>query len=160
MQLTVIKDQLAMEAIHFEKDNNYVKEVTLESFQVKFREIHATIQASKTRGHSKDTPVMHITSTKKKLPKQFKKNCSLCGKQGHKSIECYSRTENAHKKPGYTAAAHTTTTPSTPRAEITCHYCHKKGLQRNNVSRKSEKTRTRRLMSCLWHLTTAYFPRS
>jgi hypothetical protein len=29
MQLTVIKNQLAMEAIRFEKDNNYVKEVTL-----------------------------------------------------------------------------------------------------------------------------------
>jgi hypothetical protein len=33
MQLTVIKDQLAMEAIRFEKDNTYVKEATLESVQ-------------------------------------------------------------------------------------------------------------------------------
>jgi hypothetical protein len=88
IQLTVIKDQLAMEAIRFEKDNNYVKEVTLESDQVKFRKIYATIQASKTRGHSKDTPVMLLTTPKKKFLKQFKKNYSLCGKQGHKSIDC------------------------------------------------------------------------
>jgi hypothetical protein len=52
MQLTVIKDQLAIEVISFGKDNNYVKEVTLESVQDKFREIYATIQASKTQGHS------------------------------------------------------------------------------------------------------------
>jgi cobalamin biosynthesis Co2+ chelatase CbiK len=117
---------MTMEAIRFEKDNNYVKEVTLKSVQVKFREIYATIQASKTLGHSKDKSVMLMTTTKKKFPKQFKKNCSLCGKQEHKSIDCYSRPENAPKNPGYTAAA-LTTTSSTPRADITCHYCHKKG---------------------------------
>jgi hypothetical protein len=100
MQLTVIKDQLPIEAIRFIKYRNYVKEVTLDSFHVKFREIYATIQASKTRYNPKDTPVMLQSTNKKKFPKQFKKNCSLCGKQGHKSVDCYSRPENAHKKPG------------------------------------------------------------
>jgi hypothetical protein len=37
IQLTVIKDQWAMEAIRFENAKNYDKEVTLESVQVKFR---------------------------------------------------------------------------------------------------------------------------
>jgi hypothetical protein len=67
-----------------------------------------------------------MTKTKKKFPKQFKKNCSLCGKQGHKSIDCYYRPENAHKNPGYMEAA-LTTTSLTPNAYITCHYCQKKG---------------------------------
>jgi hypothetical protein len=100
MQLTVIKVQLAMDAICFDKDNSYVKEVTLESVKVKFREIYATIQASKTRTYPKDTPVMLLSKNKKKLPKQINKSGSVCGKQGHKSVDCYSRPENAHKKPG------------------------------------------------------------
>jgi cobalamin biosynthesis Co2+ chelatase CbiK len=88
---------------------------------------------------------MLLTTTKKKFPKQFKKNCSLCGKEGHKSVDCYSNPENVHKKPGYKAAA-LTTTSSTPKVDITCHYCNKRVILRNNVLRKREKTRTRRLM--------------
>jgi hypothetical protein len=141
MQLTVIKDRLAMEVICFENDNNYVKEVTLESVQVNFREIYATIQASQTRGHSKDTPVMLMRTTKKKFPTQFKKNCSLCGKQGHKSVDCYSRSENAHKKPGYAAAA-LTTTSSTPKADIACHYCHKKGHTEKQCFKKKREDKS------------------
>jgi hypothetical protein len=37
-----------MEAICIDKDKKYLKEVTLESVEFKFREIFATIQASKT----------------------------------------------------------------------------------------------------------------
>jgi hypothetical protein len=58
MQYTFIKDQLAIEAIYFAKYGTYVKEVTLESVQVKFSKIYATIQASKTQSHQKDNPVM------------------------------------------------------------------------------------------------------
>jgi hypothetical protein len=39
----------------------------------------------------------------KKFPKHFKQSCSLCGKQGHKSVDLYSRPENAHKRPGFKA---------------------------------------------------------
>jgi hypothetical protein len=161
MQLTVIKDQLAMEAICFEKDNNYVKEVTLESVQVKFREIYATIKASKTRGHCKDTPVMLMTTTKKKFPKQFEKNCSSCGKQEHKSVDCYSRPENAHKKPGYTAAA-LTTTSSPPKADITCHYCHKKGHTQKQCFKKKREEKDKKvnvmLMAAIHSLLTPELP--
>jgi hypothetical protein len=139
MQLTVIKNQLAMEAIRFDKDNSYVKEVTLESVQVKFREMYATIQASKTRSSFKDTPVRLLSTNKKKFPKQFRKNFSLCGKQCHKSVDCYSRPENAHKKPGYKAAA-LITTSSTTKSDITCHCCNKKGhTEKQRFKKKREE---------------------
>jgi hypothetical protein len=144
MQLTVIKDQLAMEAICFEKDNNYLKEVTLESVQVKFREIYATIKAGMNRGHSKDAPVMLLTTTKKKFPKHFKKNCSLCWKQVLKLIYCYSRPKNAHKKPGYKAAA-LTTTSLTPKADITCHYCNKKGHPEKQCFKKKREDKDKKV---------------
>jgi cobalamin biosynthesis Co2+ chelatase CbiK len=87
---------------------------------------------------------MLLTTTKKKLHKQFKKKCCLCGKQGHKSVDCYSRPENAHKKHGYKAAA-LTTTSSTPKADITCQYCHKKGHTEKQCFKKKREDKVKQV---------------
>ena len=32
--------------------------------------------------------------------KQFKKECRICGKKGHKGADCWDLPKNAHKRPG------------------------------------------------------------
>jgi hypothetical protein len=81
---------------------------------------------------------MLLSSPKKKFTKQFKKNCSLCGKQGHKSPDCYSRPENAHKKSGYKPAA-LTAAPLIPKSDITCHFCNKKGHTEKKCFKKKRE---------------------
>jgi hypothetical protein len=76
----------------------------------------------------------------KKFPKQLKKSCSLCGKQGHKSVNCFSRPENANKKPGFKAneKALTTTTPTPARTSITCTHCKKTGHSEKQCYKKKK----------------------
>jgi hypothetical protein len=47
MQVTILKDQINTESIHLKNDTSYVKEVTLEYVQAKFREIYSTHQLHK-----------------------------------------------------------------------------------------------------------------
>ena len=35
----------------------------------------------------------------KHYTKQFKKNCRICGQQGHKNEDCWDKEENKHKRP-------------------------------------------------------------
>jgi hypothetical protein len=55
---------------------------------------------------AKGQPVLLLTtpSPKKVFPKKFNKDCSLCCKQGHISVDCNLCPENAHKKTGYKAS--------------------------------------------------------
>jgi hypothetical protein len=74
----------------------------------------------------------------KTFPNQFKKSSSLFGKQGRKSVDCYSRPENAHKKPGFSAnkKALTTTTPTPVK---TCNYRHRTGhLEKQRFKKNAE----------------------
>jgi hypothetical protein len=92
MQITILKYQINTESIRLKADNTYVKEVTLDYFQAKFREIYSTLQLNKGRPSSKTKgPVVLLATgtppTKKKFTKPFKTDCILCGKQGHKSVD-------------------------------------------------------------------------
>jgi hypothetical protein len=83
-QLTILKDQINTKAISLKLDPSYVKEVTLDYVQAKFREIYSTLQLHKGRPSSSvKGPVVLLTTgtfpTKKKFTKPFKKDCSLCG---------------------------------------------------------------------------------
>jgi hypothetical protein len=84
MQVTILKDQFNTESIHLKNDTSYVKEVTLDYVQAKFREMYSTLQLHKGRPSSSvKGPVVLLTTgtspTKKKFTKPFKKDCSLCG---------------------------------------------------------------------------------
>jgi hypothetical protein len=74
----------------------------------------------------------------KKFPKQFKKSCRLCDKQGQKSVDCVSIPENAHKQPGFKANEKTltTTTPTSARTSITCTYGQKTGHSEKQCFKK------------------------
>jgi hypothetical protein len=91
MQLSIIKDQIRLEDIHLKADITYVREFTLDYVQAKYRETYATLKQSQGKSSSKG-PVMLLTTgtspIKKKITKPLKKDCSLCGKQGHKSVYC------------------------------------------------------------------------
>jgi hypothetical protein len=103
MQSTVIKDQLIKEDALFLKDNTYVCYVTLESVMDEYRNIFESLHHNKPKALSKGSVMLAATPPPKgkKFPKQFKKSCFLCGKQGHKFVNCYSRPENVHNKPGF-----------------------------------------------------------
>jgi hypothetical protein len=95
MQLTVIKKEAARK----KKDSHSECEVTLDSVMDENRIIFESLHPSKPNPHPKGSVTLVATPTPKgkRFPKQFKKSCSLCGKQGHKSDNCYSRRENAQR---------------------------------------------------------------
>jgi hypothetical protein len=86
MQVTILKDQINAESIRLKNDTTYVKEVTLDYVQAKFREIYSTLQLNKGRPSSSSPkgPVVLLATgtppTNKKFTNPFKKDCSLCGK--------------------------------------------------------------------------------
>jgi hypothetical protein len=126
MQLTAIKGDLIIEDARFLKDNTYVRDVTLESV-MDCRNIFESLHINKKAALKGSVMLVATTPPKGKVfPKQFKKSCSLCGKQRHNSVDCFSRPENAHKKPGFMSneKALTTTAP-TSKSSLTCTYCQK-----------------------------------
>jgi hypothetical protein len=129
MQLAIIKDQINTEEIRLKAEITYVWEFTLDYVKAKYREIYATLKQYRDKSSSK-APVMLLTSgnsPSKKFTKPFKKDCSLCGKQGHKSVDCYSRLENAHKNPHNKAVTKALVAASSPRSTVTCTYLQKTG---------------------------------
>jgi hypothetical protein len=118
----VIQGELKKEDARFLMNAIYVREVTLESVMDEYSHDFVSLHTN-----NKATPkgsVMLVATPPPKVnefPKQFKKSCSLCGKQGHKSVDCYSIPENAQKKPGFKAneKALTTTEPNPASHSIT-----------------------------------------
>jgi hypothetical protein len=133
IQDTILKDQINTKSRRVKADNTYVKEVTLNYVQAKFREIYSTLQLNKGRTSSTSTkgPVVLLATTtpptKKKFTKSFKKDCSLCGKQGHKSVDCYTRPENAYKNSRNKVNQQALVATSPQRSTISCTYCKKTG---------------------------------
>jgi hypothetical protein len=79
-----------------------------------------------------------VTTPRKSFPKNFKKDCRLCGKQGHKSVDCWNKPENTHKKPG--AKLPDKALSATTKSSITCYYCHKTGHTEHNCYKKCNKS--------------------
>jgi hypothetical protein len=143
MQVTILKDQTNTESIRLKNDTNCVKEVTLNYVQTKFSEIYSMLQLNKGRPSSSTSakgPVVLLatgtSSTKKKFTKPFKKDCSLCGKQGHKSVDCYTHPEKAHKNPRNKVNQKALVTTSPTRSTISCTYCQKTGHTEKNCFKK------------------------
>jgi hypothetical protein len=70
--------------------------------------------------------------------KSFKKDCSLCGKQGHKSVNCWNKSENAHNKPG--AKIPDKALSATTKSSVTCPYCHKTGHTEQQCYKKRKQS--------------------
>jgi gag-polypeptide of LTR copia-type len=78
----------------------------------------------------------------KHYTKQFKKNCRICGQQGHKNEDCWEKEENKHKRPanwksrspsGQTSSNNSSTTK---KFEGKCNYCQKIGHKENECRKK------------------------
>ena len=74
--------------------------------------------------------------------KQFKKNCRICGQQGHKNEDCWEKEENKHKRPpnwksrspsGQTSS---NTSSATKKFDGKCNYCQKIGHKENECRKK------------------------
>jgi hypothetical protein len=81
MILGINQARLSNKTVQHAADNTYAFTVTWESSM-----LHP-------RGPQ---PVLCLATSlpKKRFPKKLKKDCSLCGKQGHKSVDCFSCPEN------------------------------------------------------------------
>ena len=44
-----------------------------------------------------DDEALFVKGTNKKIKKQFKGSCRICGKQGHKAIDCWENPRNKNK---------------------------------------------------------------
>jgi hypothetical protein len=130
MQLAIIKDQIITEDIRLKAEISYIRKVTLDYVQAKYREIYATLKHHQGKSSSNSSVMLLATGTtptKNKFTKPFKKDCSLCGKQGHKSVDCYTRPENAHNYPHRKATNKALVTAGPPQSTLTCTYCKKTG---------------------------------
>jgi hypothetical protein len=95
MQLTVIKGDLIKEDARLLKDAAYVTDMKLESVMIYYRNIFESLHTNK-KATPKGSDLLVATPPPKgkKFTKQLKKICSLCGKQGHKSVDFYPRSDN------------------------------------------------------------------
>jgi hypothetical protein len=139
MQLAIIKDQIILEDIRLKADIKYEREVTLDYVQAKYREIYATLKQHQGKSSSKG-PVKLLTTgttpTTKKFTMPFTKDCSLCGKQGHKSMDSYTRAENAHNNPYNKATNKALVTAGPPRSTLPCTSCKRTGHAEKNCYKK------------------------
>jgi hypothetical protein len=140
--LGINKDRLAHEIKRHDADNTFQFTLTLESVQEEFIQKFASSKKTSTLGKSQ--PVILLTTPKKAFPKKSKKDCSLCGKQGHNSVDCWNKPENASKNPG--AKLPDKVLSATTKPSVNCPICHKPGQteqqcykKRNQSAKKDEK---------------------
>jgi hypothetical protein len=116
-----------------------VQDVTLESVMDDYKNLFESLHTNK-KAAPKGSVMLVATPPPegKKIPKHFKKSCILSGKQGHKSVDCYSRIENAQKNPGIKANKNAVpnTTPTPARNFIICTYCQKTGHSKKHCFKK------------------------
>jgi hypothetical protein len=107
--------------------------------QAILRETYASIKNNKSKTFSKGKSVLPLSTpkTKRLLNQLFKKGRSICGNQGHKSVDCFP---NAHKVANYNEhdKALFTTSPSTSNSSLSWKYCQN----------KSSGTRGRSIKEC------------
>jgi hypothetical protein len=82
--LGINKNCLPHETKRHAADSAFVFTVTLETVQEAFRQKFAASKKKYTPGKSQPVGLLTTPSPKNSFPKKFKKDCSLCGKQGHK----------------------------------------------------------------------------
>jgi hypothetical protein len=88
-----IKGYLLKMDARFLKDNIYDRDVTLESVIDDYRNNFDSLHTNKKATPKGSVMLVATPPPKgKKFPKQFKKSCSLCGNQGHKSVDCFLKT--------------------------------------------------------------------
>jgi hypothetical protein len=101
-------------------------EITLDDVKDDLRQIYGTIKSSTTPKRQIDTALVG----KQKFKKQFKGLCRLCGKIGHKAIDCWTNEANKNKRPkNYKPRKpeNANVTSTTNKKKEQCSHCHKLG---------------------------------
>jgi hypothetical protein len=119
--ITVIKRELGAKTTALTDDE-------LISLKNDLRQIYA--QRSFEKNDDKHEKVLAVQEGKRRFKKPWKGDCRLCGKKGHKAIDCWESEKNKAKRPpNYKGkTTETAAAASEPnRAKMTCTYCKKNG---------------------------------
>jgi hypothetical protein len=101
--------------------------ISLTRIKNELREQYGIIMAARSTRTTKtqSLALMGANSFKKK---QVKTDCRLCGKKGHKAVDCWENPRNADKRPKtWKTKAKETAAISTDHKSKTCTHCGKKG---------------------------------
>ena len=75
----------------------------------------------------------------KHYTKPYKKNCRVCGQQGHKPEDCWEKSDNKDKRPPSWKSrmpAGQNNSSQSKKFDGECNYCHKKGHKENECRKK------------------------
>ena len=106
--------------------------LSVEQIKEEIRQMYGQFKTnqSKPKGKNFDNALI----TKGNFKKQVKTDCRICGKKGHKAVNCWENPNNTSKKPknfkpkparAYSVAAVMTQTKGDPKRQ--CSYCNRKG---------------------------------
>jgi hypothetical protein len=107
------------------------------------------INGSQGRGRGDNATMLAV------YPTQVKSNCNLCGKRGHKSVDCWDHPRNINKRPGSykgprnESPGKAKATSMVEKAKLVCTYCHKQDhLEANCFKKKAmEKNKEENITS-------------
>lgn len=88
--------QTALQMIKRETADKNETSPTLEEIKAEIRGIFSQYVSGDTRKNSKRETALFVQSGKNKTTyaKQFKGDCRLCGKKGHKAVDCWERAKS------------------------------------------------------------------
>ena len=104
---------------------------TLESVKREIRQIWTQSQYRDTINanylNRKETALISMQSgAKVSFPKQFKGDCRICGKKGHKATDCWENPKNTGKKPVFNKKpTSNNNTNNRNKQKLKCSYCGK-----------------------------------
>ena len=100
---------------------NNGKTIQLEMLKRDIRQIYAQNHQSSDNKKDKEMALSTISGKgRQPFKKQFKGDCRICGKKGHKAINCWDSDKNKDKQPSNYKVNHQSLAQ---RASLKCNYC-------------------------------------
>ena len=104
---------------------NNCKTIQLETLKRDIRQIYAKNHQSGDNKKDKEMALSTVSGKgRQPFKKQFKGDCRICGKKGHKAVNCWDSDKNKDKRPSNYKVNHQSLAQ---RATLKCNYCHKTG---------------------------------
>jgi hypothetical protein len=108
--------------------------ITLINLKKDIRQIYAQQNSHFETRKNKELSLMSVPQGRKqhRFKKQFKGDCRICGKKGHKSADCWESNKNLNKRPKIFKPS----TKDSTKPKMTCTYCGKDGHTMNVCFKK------------------------
>ena len=103
-----------------------------------FREHYALVSHNYIPQRNRGDAALVNDHNGKKFTKPFKKDCSLCGKKGHKSADCWNHPHNPNKRKGPKKDVAMT---MKERSTKKCNYCKKEGHFEADCWKKTKESK-------------------